>query len=328
MMKFGLRQTIALLLFISLFCACSSAKNTSNSTAEADDTPSAVPSFNADSALSFAKTQTDFGPRVPNTVAHRQTSAWLSGKLREFTDTVVLQPIKIPAFDGTILDAVNIMGRFNPENPRRILLLAHFDCRPWADNDPNPDNHYKPVDGANDGASGVAVLLELSRILHEYPLPDDAPGVDILFVDAEDWGSHDDEDSWALGTKYFVNNPPVAGYRPDYVIVLDMVGGKNPSFYKEYFSELSAPALNTAVWNAAASAGYAHLFPPSVNSAVTDDHKPFIDAGIPAIDIIDFRPGNDGGFDPNWHTVNDTFENLDKETLKAVGQTMLEFLYK
>ncbi|MCM1153456.1 MAG: M28 family peptidase [Muribaculum sp.] len=315
------------LIALTMFASCGASKNNREDASEATPTSASIPSFNADSALRYAKIQTDFGPRVPNTEAHRKASEWLASRLGVLTDTVILQPMRLRAFDNTLLNAVNIMGRINPDKPDRILLLAHYDCRPWADNDPDPSNHTKPVDGANDGASGVAVLLELSRILKENPLPQNAPGIDILLVDAEDWGHHDDEESWALGTKYFVNNPPIEGYRPQAVILLDMVGAKNATFFKEYFSEMAAPSLNNAIWNAAAAAGFSQLFPKSVGSAVTDDHKPFIDAGIPAIDIIDFRPEQDGGFDPNWHTVNDTFENLDKETLKAVGQTMVQYLY-
>lgn len=286
-----------------------------------------IPEFNADSAFSYVKHQTDLGPRVPNTDAHRQASAWLVAQLKKRGAEVVEQKVTLSAFDGTKLNAVNIMGRFQPEKTDRVLLLAHYDCRPWADQDPDPSRRRQPVDGANDGASGVGVLLELARQLQLHPLPEDVPGIDILFVDAEDWGSENVDDSWALGANYFADNPIVPGYAPAYAILLDMVGSGDATFYKEYFSEQSAPWLNSAIWTAAATAGYGHKFLPQVGGAITDDHRPLIERGIPAIDIIDYRR-NPEGFDPVWHTTADVIENISPQTLKAVGQTLLQFLYQ
>lgn len=304
--------------------ACGNKTRQSTDTILVEEAVASLPTFNADSAYAYVKRQVDFGPRVPNTAAHRKAGDWLAGELRRRGAKVTEQTMDLRAFDGTMLASRNIFAQFNPEAADRLLLLAHWDCRPWADNDPDPRNHRKPVDGANDGASGVGVLLEIARLLSENPVPN--KGVDILFVDAEDWGVEGDDDSWALGTKYFVQNPPVEYYRPSGAILLDMVGSKDATFYREYFSEQGAPQLNADVWNAARRAGFSSLFPQEVASAVTDDHKPLLEAGIPAIDIIDWR--KEHGFDPVWHTTKDNMQNISAQTLGAVGSTLVYYLWQ
>lgn len=285
--------------------------------------------FNADSAYAFVKAQCDFGSRVPNTKAHRQCGDYLAGKLAEYGANVIEQEPVLTAFDGTKLQARNIIGEFAPENKRRILLLAHWDCRPWADSDANPANHKKPVMGANDGASGVGVLLELARLFHSQQ-PE--IGVDILFVDAEDWGDNtgtslDADNSWALGTQYWVANPHRMGYRPIYAILLDMVGVKGSQFSQEYFSMKYAQAMVNEVWNMAHRSGYGNYFVKRAGGAITDDHVFINRAGIPAIDIIAMNPASANGFFPQWHTVDDTMEHIDAATLKAVGQTLTNLIY-
>lgn len=277
--------------------------------------------FDADSAYNYIARQVAFGPRVPNTSAHRQAGDWLAAELRRHGAEVTEQTMTLRAFDGTQLQSRNIFGQYNPDASERILLLAHWDCRPWADKDPDPAKRLQPVDGANDGASGVGVLLEVARQLNQS-----APqkGVDILFVDAEDWGEEANDESWALGTKYFAENRPVEGYSPLGAILLDMVGGKGATFYREYFSERSAPWLADAIWQTASAAGYGAMFPNSLGSAVTDDHIQLISHGIPAIDIIDYR--GEEGFYPDWHTSRDTMEGIDRQTLQAVGETLMTFL--
>ncbi|MCM1378381.1 MAG: M28 family peptidase [Clostridium sp.] len=311
-----------------MMCSCRSASSSSADSATTREAAlqAEVPTFSADSAFSFVKKQVDFGPRVPNTGAHDAAAAWIESKMKQYGAQITLQRVTLPAFDGTPLRAVNILAQYKPQAKERILFIAHYDSRPWADEDPDPAKRNLPVDGANDGASGVGVLLEIARQIHSHPLPESAQGVDFLFVDAEDWGAYEIEDSWALGANYFVNNPPIAGYRPSKVILLDMVGAPGATFYKEYFSEQAAPDLTSQVWTAAAAAGYGRYFLPTVGGAVTDDHKPFIDAGIPAIDIIDYRM-NPQGFDPAWHTTADGIGNISPETLKAVGQTVVQYLY-
>ncbi len=318
----GLITFVAALLMLAS-CGAGKAKESGNPEVAANETAASdAPRFDADSAYSYVAKQVAFGPRVPNTEAHRLAGDWMANELKRHGADVIEQRADMKAFDGTLLHARNIFGQFNPEQDERILLLAHYDCRPWADNDPDPANHSKPVDGANDGASGVGVLLEAAR---QFSIKNPGKGIDILFVDAEDWGAENNDDSWALGARYFASNPIKEGYAPAKVIVLDMVGGTNAEFPREYFSQKSAPELAQALWNAADRAGYAHLFPNTMGGAVTDDHMEFIKKGIPAVDIIEYHPQN--GFSPTWHTVSDNMDNISRETLKAVGQTLMEYIY-
>ena len=204
--------------------------------------------------------------------------------------------------------------------------MAHWDSRPWADNDPDEANHTKPVMGANDGASGVGVLLEVAR---QLSINRPEIGVDILLVDAEDSGTSDNEESWGLGAQYWAQHPHVNPYKPMFGILLDMVGGEGASFYKEGMSKQYANAIVNKVWAAAKTAGYGSYFPDGDGGAVTDDHIPLNQkAGIPTIDIIPYYPDcTASSFGPTWHTVSDTMEHIDKNTLLAVGQTVLQVLY-
>ena len=281
-------------------------------------------SFDADSAYAYVARQVAFGPRVPNTQAHREAGDWLSAELRRHGAEVTEQNAVLKAFDGTSLNARNILGIYNPESPDRLLLLAHWDSRPWADQDPDPKKRKEPVDGANDGASGVGILLEIAR---QLGLRQPDRGVDILFVDAEDWGEEGDDASWALGTRYFVENPPIDGYMPSEAILLDMVGGEGATFYREYFSENAAPALAERVWAKAHELGYGNMFSNRMGTAVVDDHVELIKGGIPAIDIVEYHPGYGGGFNPRWHTTSDNMEGISRETLRGVGETVISVVY-
>ena len=305
-------------------CGSGKASSSTDSSTPSEAEPVAAEvTFDADSAYSYVARQVAFGPRVPNTDAHRQCGEWLVGELKRHGADVIEQRADLKAFDGTNLKALNILGRFNPDAKSRLLLLAHWDCRPWADQDPDPANHKTPVDGANDGASGTGVLLEISRQLGAKA-PD--RGVDILFVDAEDWGTDGDDKSWAMGARHFVQNPPIAGYSPDEAILLDMVGGKEAVFCREYFSEKSAPQLAAKLWSIAAQRGYSQMFPNRMGGAITDDHVQLIEAGIPAVDIIEYHPENESGFNPRWHTVSDNMEGISRETLKAVGEVVMQYI--
>lgn len=311
--------TAILCIFIALTACSMGKKEQSGEKPDAESHP--LVEFSADSAYRYVKTQVDFGPRVPNTDAHSRTVTWLISELTRHGAKVTQQKADLRAFDGTVLHAVNIIGQYNPDSPDRLLLLAHYDTRPWADEDPDPSKRKTPVPGANDGASGVGVLLEIARQLRIH---NPQIGVDILLVDAEDWGSHDDEDSWALGTQYFAENPFVPGYAPTQAILLDMVGGRGARFYREYFSQQAAPQIIDKVWAHAADAGFSDRFVNSPGGAVTDDHIPLINVGIPTIDIIGFEP--DKGFSPLWHTTADDMRDIDPETLRAVGQTLLNYI--
>ncbi|MCH5235610.1 MAG: M28 family peptidase [Muribaculaceae bacterium] len=328
------RLIIGYLAFLLLSCGSNSGKVRENLDFLAES-ESAAPGdvmmtatlgdFDADSAYNYLAKQVAFGPRVPNTEAHRKTGDWLSSELKRHGAKVTEQKMQLKAFDGTILDSRNIFAQFNPESKDRILLLAHWDCRPWADKDPDPSRRTEPVDGANDGASGVAVLLEIARQLAANSIN---KGVDILFVDAEDWGTDGDEDSWALGTQYFVEHPIVKGYSPREAILLDMVGGEGAIFCREYFSERSAPEVAEQIWQTAHQLGYDKMFLNRMGSAVMDDHVQLIKAGIPAIDIIEYHPNEPSGFNSRWHTTSDNMEGISKTTLKAVGVTLLSYLNK
>lgn len=325
--------SIALFLLLTTACGANAGQRTGEYLGEWAESESAAPgdvattaplvNFDADSAYSYVARQLAFGPRVPNTEAHRQAGDWIASELRRHGASVTEQTMKLKAFDGTVLDSRNIFAQFNPEARQRILLLAHWDSRPWADEDPDPAKRHLPVDGANDGASGVAVLLEIARQLnHVNP----GKGIDILMADAEDWGEDGNDDSWAMGTRYFATNPPVKGYSPDFAILLDMVGGENATFCREYFSEKAAPQVAEKLWSTANRLGYGNIFLNRMGSAVLDDHVELIKAGIPAIDIIEYHPGEESGFNSRWHTTSDNLEGISTETLKGVGDTLITFL--
>lgn len=311
---------------ILINCSGISSKNSEDSAANSEtDTSGAVastPTFDADSAYQYLKRQVEFGPRVPNSPAHAQTADWLSYELKRHGAEITEQKATLTAFDGTQLQMRNIFGSFNPDATDRLLLLAHYDTRPWADQDSDPAAHKTPIDGANDGASGVAVLLETARLIGTN---NPNVGIDILFSDVEDYGTDGNEDSWAMGTRYFAEHPIREGYSPSGAILLDMVGGKNAVFPAEYFSREAAPGLDDAFRAAARRVGHGDMFPTVYGGAVTDDHVELIKRGIPAIDIIDYRP--ESGFNPTWHTLRDNLDNIDRNTLKAVGETLIEYIY-
>lgn len=318
---------LSVILVAASITACSSAKRGSSNPSEqsaTDSTATAAILFSADSAFSYVKAQCDFGPRVPGTDAHRRCGDYLAAHMEACGANVINQRTTLTTFDGTRLPARNIIAEFAPDSSRRILLLAHWDCRPWADSDPDPGRRNEPVMGANDAASGVAVLMELARVFAVEAPP---VGVDLLLVDAEDWGTSNNEESWALGTQYWVKNPHRKDYRPQFGILLDMVGAAGAQFAKEYFSMAYAPSVISDVWTAALKSGYGNYFVASRGGGVTDDHIFVNAAGIPCIDIIDYRTDAESGFFPGWHTTADTPDCIDPSTLKAVGQTLVNFIY-
>lgn len=320
---------IALLIIFSF--ALSSCKNKQEETPQVkkDSIVVHIPTFNADSAYQYIQEQVDFGPREPNSKAHDACGKYLIKSLEDFGAAVTVQMVDLIGFDGTILKASNIIGSYNTAKTTRILLLAHWDTRPWSDHDTNPANKNKPLDGANDGASGVGVLMEIARQLNQQ-LPE--VGIDILFTDMEDYGepqwypAEHKAESWCLGAQYWARNPHVPGYRARYGILLDMVGAPNATFPKEAYSMNYASHVVEKVWNEAKSNGFGNYFINKQAGAITDDHVPINQIlGIPTIDIIYF---DDNGFGAYWHTQDDTMEHIDKSTLHAVGQTLLGVIYK
>ena len=289
------------------------------------------PVFNADSAYSYCEAQCAFGPRTMNSEAHEACGKWIAEKFASFGMAVSTQKADLKGFDGTILKSTNIIASFKPEVTNRILLCAHWDSRPWADNDPDEANHKKPVMAANDGASGVAVMLEVARLL-----PDSLGiGVDFICFDAEDWGipqwsdAEEDGNSWALGAQYWAANPHQQDYKAHFGILLDMVGGQGATFYQEGMSVRYARHIVEKVWRAAQVVGFGSMFPMQTGGNITDDHIPVNQvAKIPTIDIIPHYPTcEQSTFGPTWHTVNDDMAHIDKNTLQAVGQTLIQVLF-
>lgn len=319
-----------LLLFVAMVACSNKSRNNADSEGKQPQSTVNVPQFDADSAYQYVKAQVDFGPRVPNTAAHRACGEYLVKKLEQFGATVCSQQVDLIAYDGTLLKARNIIGSYKPETKKRILLLSHWDSRPWADADPDEKNRHTPILGANDGASGVGVLLEIARQLHKQQ-PE--LGIDIVLVDAEDYGPHQSyegthkEEQWALGSQYWAQNPHVQGYNARFGILLDMVGAKDATFLYEGYSEEFAKGINRKVWNTANNLGYGRYFVKERGNTVTDDHL-FVNrsARIPTIDII--QCSEETGFYENWHTLKDNMDGIDRNTLKAVGQTIMEVIYK
>lgn len=290
-----------------------------------------APAFDADSAYRFVEAQVAFGPRVPNTEGHVRCGDYLISELKRFGAEMYVQEMTLTAYNGERLACRNIIGSYNKDNPRRILLFAHWDTRPYADHDADPGRIKEPIDGADDGASGVGVLLEIARQLNRQ-----APGmgIDIIFFDAEDYGAPDfaqsnQPDTWCLGSQFWAKNPHQPNYKADYGILLDMVGSKNATFYREATSMRYAARTVEMVWSLARDLGYGRFFVNSEIGPITDDHQYVIAGrGIPSIDIINYAPENDHGFGSHWHTHNDTMDVIDRATLKAVGETVLNVIYK
>lgn len=286
------------------------------------------PNFNADSAYFFIQKQVDFGPRITGTQPSIKCGNWISQQFKKYGAQVIEQKGVVTNWDKRKLNIINIIAQFNPTAKKRILLTAHWDSRPIADNDPIESNKTKPVLAADDGGSGVGVMLEVARIIHENKISD--IGVDLICFDAEDWGNpsaeFQNEDTYCLGTQYWGQNLTPSNYTADFAINLDMVGGKGATFIWEQHSINQGENILRKVWEKAANLGYSNFFYYYNYGQITDDHF-YVHkyTKIPAIDIINFN--KESGFPAWWHTVNDNMNNIDRSTLKAVGQTVLEVIY-
>ncbi|WP_300727609.1 M28 family peptidase [uncultured Bacteroides sp.] len=320
-----------LLCAVLPFISCgSSNKNNAQENETEEQALVKAPDFNADSAYTYIADQVAFGPRVPNTAAHRSCGEYLAKKLEGFGAKVYNQQADLVAYDGTILKSRNIIGAYNPESKKRVMLCAHWDSRPYADNG-EEKYHHTPIDGANDGASGVGVLLEIARQIQQKA---PAIGIDIIFFDAEDYGTPDfyqgmhQANTWCLGSQYWGRIPHVADYKARYGILLDMVGGKNATFYYEDYSKHTANKAMKKIWKTADKLGYSNYFIKQDGGSVVDDHM-YVNQlrQIPCVDIIDYNPNTDTGFNPTWHTIDDNIKNIDKATLQAVGQTVMTVIY-
>lgn len=314
---------------IALFSlhACQQNKNNGGEESTENTVKLTSPEFDPDSAYAYAKAQVDFGPRIPSTEAHAKCAAYLEQKLSSFGAKVSVQQTQVKTYDGKSHTLKNIVAVFDPEKKQRVLVTAHWDARPFSDQDPDLDMRNKPFEAANDGASGVAVILEMARQIQKNK---PAVGVDFILWDIEDYGKANDtspnETTWCLGSQYWAKNPHVAGYKAMYGINLDMVGGSNAQFTQDEVSRKYASNVVNKIWNVGNEIGYGAYFINVPSGNIIDDHFWMNQAGVPTADIIHYS--DNSGFYVNWHTQLDNMNNIDRNTLKAVGQTVLETIYR
>ncbi|MEJ0031285.1 MAG: M28 family peptidase [Bacteroidota bacterium] len=317
-------------LLLLIFVACDKKNDKTTATLSVP-----VPKFSADSAYTFVQRQVDFGPRIPNSEAHKKTAEYLERKLKSYGAQVTIQSFTQKTFDGVTVNLKNIVASFNPGKQKRIMLAAHWDTRPFASKDTVDPNAQ--IDGANDGGSGVGVLLEIARHLRSDPT---RVGVDIVLFDGEDWGERENtapadrvqlaeglEDWWGLGSQYWSKNPHRPGYRAYYGILLDMVGANGARFFREGTSMQFAPRIVEKVWQAAALLGYSDFFISEDAAALTDDNY-FVSARarIPMADIVEYN--NNTGFGSYHHTTKDNMSVISKRTLDVVGKTVMYVVYQ
>ncbi|MEZ4774574.1 MAG: M28 family peptidase [Bacteroidia bacterium] len=325
--KISTIRAISLLLLAGGICFFLSSCNGGTGEKNHKDTPPPakdipVPVFQAENAYAAIEKQLSFGPRVPNTAGHAACADWIISQLEAAGAKVITQPAVVQAFNNTPLNMINIIGSFQPEKQRRVMLTAHWDTRPFADQDSVRKD--EPIPGANDGASGVGVLLEIARILGQDSTN---IGVDIVFWDAEDYGNSDVPNSYCLGSQYWTQNKHKPGYTAMYGINLDMVGAKNAVFSKEGHSLQYAPNAVEKIWRQAHLLGFGQYFSIQRTDPIIDDHVYIsVKGGIGTVDIIDQPEGR--GFFEHWHTHGDNLDVISKETLQAVGQTLLAVIYK
>lgn len=313
----------ALILFpIALLFSCSDREPGLQFTEQGRE----VPPFSSDNAYSIVEEQLAFGPRVPGTDAQREAVEYIRN---HFRNTAGQKAVYVQQFEqeiyGESLPFFNILASFGTGHRDRILLAAHWDSRPRADKD--PEETGLPIPGADDGASGTAVLMELANIFSNYDLP---IGVDIILFDGEDYGEEGDLENYFIGSRYWSHNPPVPGYKPRFGILLDMVGGTGAVFPKERHSIEFAPMLVDEIWSIAAEKGYDYLFRDEQGGRIADDHVIVEqNTGIPMINIIHHRLNESGSieFPPYWHTRADDIDIIDRKVLQAVGEVLLELIY-
>jgi glutaminyl-peptide cyclotransferase len=272
--------------------------------------------FDGEAALGYVRAQLEFGPRVPGSLGHRRTGDWITSTMRERADTVIEQRWTHVTAGGDSLPMRNILARIRPDLSDRILYIAHWDTRPISDDDPNPARRSLPVPGANDGASGVALLIALADALRKTP---PSVGVDLLFVDGEDYGDFGKNQDVLIGSRYFAQNLPAPDYKPLFGVVWDMIGDAELGLSQEGHSVQRAPEVVARVWNRAADLGYSEYFVPRTQGPITDDHVPLLDAGLRVIDVIDLDYAS-------HHTPDDTIDKVSSKSLQIVGDVALSLL--
>lgn len=294
-----LNRPLSLLLALTTVAACRSDANEKGGR------------FDGASAMGYAKAQLDFGPRIPGTQGAKRAGDWIVAQMKTRADTVIEQTWIHTTLDGKQLPMRNILARFNPQATSRILYVTHWDTRPMSDGSDNLGERQLPVPGANDGASGVALFVALGDALKKTPPPQ---GVDLLFVDGEDYGQFDEKLADVLiGSTYFAAHPPEPNYRPIFGVVWDMIGGKDLAIKKESYSVQQAPEVVDRVWAKAAELGYDKYFQSAEQGAVTDDHVPLLRAGMRVIDVIDLDY-------PYHHRPSDTIDKISAKSLSIVGE--------
>jgi glutaminyl-peptide cyclotransferase len=278
-----------------------------------------IPSpFDGERALGYARTFMDFGARVPGTDAHRNAGDWIASEMRSRADTVIEQTWTHTTKSGATIPLRNVLARFNPMAEERLLYVTHWDSRPVAEKSSSDSLRKLPTPGANDGASGVGLFLALGDVLKATP---PGMGVDLLFVDGEDYGTFTPDVDVLLGSTYFANNLPSANYRPLFGIVFDMIGEADLRIPQEAHSINRAPEVVERVWRTAAVMGYGNVFVPASTYEITDDHLPLLDKGLRVIDVIDL----DYAY---HHTVNDTVDKLSARSLKIVGDVAWKLIQR
>ena len=334
-----IRFTLLLAGLTFAFVSCKEKPKQGETTQTEQKATVSAPPFNADSAYTYVEKQVKFGPRVPNTPAHVQTGNYIVAKFKQFGCQVTEQNFVVTTWDGKKWNARNIIASINPEATKRVFISSHWDSRPVADNDSVPANRTKPVPAANDGASGVGVMLELANAIQQAKSKPNI-GIDFICFDVEDLGNSEkaakdfekesgdiDFVGYGLGSRYWAKNLHKPGYSAYYGILLDMVGGKGATFPKEAFSMQFAPTIVNNIWQTASRLGYSQFFVDTPGGQITDDHiAPNTIAKIPTIDIIQMNTIT-GGFFPAHHTLADDMRYIDRSTLQAVGQTLLQVLY-
>lgn len=324
-----LTTILAVTAFIASACGNKAAERTESLPQEqtaGKNTPAVA--VDADSVYARVAEQVAMGPRIPGTPGHDRCVDYIVARLKAAgADVTVQDTVFAPAGSAVKPQHVrNITGRFNAGAPRHVMLLAHYDTRPWADQEADKSLHNTPIDGANDGASGVAVLLEIARLMKQLP---DNVEVEMLFVDAEDAGNYDDDFSWCIGAQAWADAFDSTSRRvPEYAILLDMVGGKNAVFPREYFSERYARNVNNLVWESARALGYGDRFPDEIGGALNDDHIHIMRMGIPTIDIVESANPATNSFNPTWHTLDDNLDNIDRSTLKMTGDVVINTIFR
>lgn len=315
----GLRMTGLLALAAVTACGATSDKPAAAARASNE--------FNADSAMSYIRQQLAFGPRVPGTEPARKTGDWIVAHLHATADTVLEQRWTHTLANGKPLPMRNIFARFKPNAKERILYVTHWDTRPVADMESDPVKAGMPIPGANDGASGVALLLAVSDALKKAP---PGVGVDLLFVDGEDWGTFTPDVDVLIGSTYFAEHLPSAGYRPLFGVLWDMIGDADLNIYQEVNSAQAAPEVVQKVWGLAKDLGYEKYFIPEAKEPITDDHVPLIKAGLRVIDVIDidYGPRNASGLVTTsyHHTLDDTIDKVSAKSMKIVGDVAVALL--